>query len=483
MYKLKSRFCSICRGFNSSFKKKVADEDGGATILSLFLFIMILGICGMSIDFMRLKDKQATIQDLADRAAVAAANLYSPHDPAEIVESYFEKADALSSLSGSPIVVDEGSYRQVTVNTEIGLNTFFLHLVGIDELSTEISSTAIQGVGDVEISLVMDVSASMYWDDSIADLRAAAIAFAEAALHEDNAGQVSLNVIAFAGNVNIGPDMFDYLQGVAYGEPQIAGASTAATDDDAFYPNISTCLDIPDADFNDAGLPSYGLPQAAHFLSTNKGVNEMDAPHWCPLDDMQIRYAANELGDINDTDSLHYFLSNLDLSFGTGTHFGAKMGLALLDPSTQPAFSFLSGRGVVPSEFSSRPLPYGQIGVQKMMVIMTDGAIAYTAAPNDYLDPDNLELPLLSGSHKANRVILSTKNNNRDLLESVCDLSKETSRNVEVFTVAFEANSTAEVQMEACASSSSHFYSAAGDELTSVFTQIANQISSLRITE
>jgi hypothetical protein len=392
MPNLKSRFCSVCHGFDASFKKKAADEDGGATVLSLFLFLMILGICGMSIDFMRLKDRQATIQDLADRASVAATNLYSPHDPTEIVESYFEKADALSSLSGPPIVIDEGNYRKVTINTEIGLNTFFLHLVGIDELSTEISSTAIQGVVDVdvEISLVIDISASMFFDDSIGDLRDAAIAFAETALHEDNQGRVSLNVIAYGGNVNVGPDMFEYLQGVPYGEPQIAGASTATTDDDEFYPNISTCLDIPNSDFYHSGLPSFGLPQAAHFLSTNKGINFYDSPHWCPLDKMQVRYAVQELGDASDPDSLYSFLNDIDLSFGTGTHFGTKMGLALLDPDTQPAFSFLSSRGIVPSDFSNRPLPYNQIGVQKILVLMTDGAITYTAAPNDYLDPDNL---------------------------------------------------------------------------------------------
>jgi Flp pilus assembly protein TadG len=500
-------YSTIRQRIGLPIKKLAAEEDGAATVLTLFLFIMILGITGMSVDLMRLKDRQARIQDVADRAVIAATNLYSPHDPTEIVESYFEKA-GLSEALVSTNVADTGVYREVSVDTVMELDTLFLHLVGLDMVESNVSSTAIQGVGDVEVSLVIDISASM--DGSrIESLREAATSFAITALDPDNQGKVSLNVIAFGGNVNIGPDMFEYLNSVHFDQIQVEGANTetllddvyelnpdawlegqdtVTTDDDYYYPSdLAHCLEIASADFSSSGLPSFGTPQSGHFLSNSAAIygdaSRYDAPHWCPLDDMQIRYAEQDAGDISDPDSLLYFIDNLQLSWGTGTQFGAKMGLALLDPTTQPAFEFLNTRDIVPDDFTDRPLPYGQLGVQKILVLMTDGETTPQYEPKDYLHPDNLVLPLMNGSHRSNRNRTSLGNANKLLMADVCDLAKDTTRNVEIFTVAFESNSSVETEMESCASSSGHFYSASGSELTTVFDSIAHQISELRLTQ
>jgi len=70
------------------------DEDGSLAVMSLFLIPMMLILGGMAVDFMRFESERAIIQDTADRAALAAANLEFTNtgQGADRVQDFFEKA-------------------------------------------------------------------------------------------------------------------------------------------------------------------------------------------------------------------------------------------------------------------------------------------------------------------------------------------------------------------------------------------------------
>jgi Flp pilus assembly protein TadG len=172
------------------------DEDGSIIILTILLLIIMLVLGGMAVDFMRYEARRAALQSVSDRAVLAAANLNQTVNSRAVVEDYFAKAGFTSAIVGTPTVVDGGNSRTVSVTSQVDVNTFYLRLIGIDTLQAPARSSATEGVGKVEISLVLDVSGSMRWGGSrgeaaggrFLDMRDAAIAFADKVLDPSNGG-------------------------------------------------------------------------------------------------------------------------------------------------------------------------------------------------------------------------------------------------------------------------------------------------------
>lgn len=67
------------------------------------------------------------------------------------------------------------------------------------------------------------------------------------------------------------------------------------------------------------------------------------------------------------------------------------------------------------------------------------------------------------------------------LMQASCTAAK--TQGITIFTIGFETNNDAEYQLETCASSSAHFYSADGIEIATAFNAIANSIQKLRLTQ
>lgn len=205
------------------------DEDGGLIVFSLMVLISMLVLGGMAVDFMRQENQRVVLQGVADRSVLSAASLQQTINGQELVEDYFLKSGVSSTLSEDPIYEDGGNSKRVSVVAQQELDTFFLRLIGIDTLSSTATANAIEATGKVEISLVIDVSASMRSGGTngriqnneesirtggkIADLRTAAIGFSRAVLDPVYEGQISLNIIPYGGHVNPGPEMFEILNG------------------------------------------------------------------------------------------------------------------------------------------------------------------------------------------------------------------------------------------------------------------------------
>ncbi|EBA01926.1 hypothetical protein RB2150_00467 [Rhodobacterales bacterium HTCC2150] len=66
------------------------------------------------------------------------------------------------------------------------------------------------------------------------------------------------------------------------------------------------------------------------------------------------------------------------------------------------------------------------------------------------------------------------------LMSANCTAAKD--RGITIFTIAFEAPSNAETQLNNCATSDNHYYDAQGTSITSVFSSIATTIQKLKLT-
>ncbi|MFP4404847.1 pilus assembly protein TadG-related protein [Rhodosalinus sp.] len=238
-------------------------------------------------------------------------------------------------------------------------------------------------------------------------------------------------------------------------------------------PQVSSCLEMDERDFDTVGLVPRGRDQVPHFMYWPIASNVMDWG-WCPEDDTRIQYAQNEAGVLED------FIENMRMHDGTGTHYAIKWALALLDPDTRPAFEHLSGVGQVPDRFSDRPSAWNAEGWSKVIVLMTDGQITEQIRPVDPLDPENAVTELQRRDSEHRTEITSGGTNVRSFYEQ-CDLAKR--NGVTIYTIAFEAPSGARREMSNCASSPAHFFDVDGIEISDAFSAIARQINQLRLIQ
>ena len=461
-------------------------EDGSMVIFTIFILAMILMVMGMAVDMMRFENYRVRLQAAVDQAALSASALAvceGADDPRAAA------LDVLRSRGFEDEVISVNVDRvpgscAVDVHAEISVNTIYMQMLSIDQLSTYVTASAVEQAERVEISLVLDLSNSM-GGPKLAELRQATIDFADIVLAASATNGTSINIIPYGGSVNPGPEMFDYLGGVRYNRPLMDeriplslysyryDPATYYTSPQAYrWPSLSHCMEIPLGQMTSAELPTSGLSQGP-FFSAFPSTSEGDFG-WCPYDETnEILYASQSLSDITT------YVNGLRLNGGTGTDVGMKWGLALTHPASRPAFAALAAQGVVPAEFSDRPLYYSLPDVAKYIILMTDGRITPQFEPVSRYDPDNLEIPMNDDRWDDRRTVYDSDRAAFNL-DTLCTSAKN--NGVVVFGVAFLTDPETNAQIQSCASSPSHFYSVTDNNLTTAFRGIAAKISQLRLT-
>ncbi|WP_323770430.1 Tad domain-containing protein [Antarctobacter sp.] len=619
-------------------------EDGNITIFSVMMALLILVISGAAVDIMRFEATRAVLQTNMDRAVLAAADLDQVQTSDAVVADYMLKAGMDHVLTGSEITYGF-NHRTVKAWGETTIPTFFLKMSGYDELSPPAVSVAEEKISNVEISLVLDISGSMRYNDRMTKLKPAAQAFVSKVMTDQTEGVTTLNLVPFAGQVNPGDILFDYFRGerpkikgnngwgngdqdapggslcnnnaenyeagqadpsctdgtavpvtggffspwpqaisniVVYfdtdgddiyniahkiedfpeGAPrdaddffkgavaylmaqdsdltdpaqflgvsikggkeknryfQVKGNTNGATSDlgptknrgkipgrtysysqidyiawEASYvspdPEAPTdpaaeptepepinvnmpgsCIEIYDSEFDTTEMPQSD-DYIPHFMFWPIAAEVMDWG-WCPGEDTAIQYFSDNEAALNT------FIADMRMHDGTGTQYGMKYGLALLDPNNRDEVSHLIANGLVAPRFEGRPIDWHDPETEKYIVLMTDGQTTEQFRPNDPDNPFNgeTELQVQGGS---SYYTLTPQSTNVTNLMKQCDLAK--ANGVTVFTIAFETSASAADDMRRCASSPSHSFHVYGDEIDDTFDTIARQINNLRLIQ
>lgn len=461
----------------SYIKSKARDESGAMTIFALFVFVMMIMVCGISVDLMLNEMERVKRQNALDRALLAAADLDQELDPESVVRDYFNK----TGLEGDMVEITATNLqnnRRIEASLATSSHTGFMGTFGINSLPIYVAGTAQESAPNVEISLALDISGSMRFSNRMTNLRPAAQDFIDAVLQGPLAATTSINLVPYAGQTNPGPFMFNRMGGQRYAAVELAeelGGIEDPNDDEVFwYPNVSSCMELQDVDFTSAGLPNLGYyEQTAHFMNWGIAASVMDWG-WCPQDSTAIQYAQN------NATALKTFIGNMRMHDGTGTPYAMKYALALLDPSSRDDFNAMANVGLVPDDFRVRPADWEDPDTVKYIILMTDGQITQQYRPSDTIDEDNPTVEL--NARTGDRVQIASQNTMIDRFYEVCDLAKAEPREVIVYTIAFEAPAAAQTQMKTCASSPSHYYNATGTEIGDVFRAIARSILQLQLT-
>ncbi|MEM9212377.1 MAG: pilus assembly protein TadG-related protein, partial [Pseudomonadota bacterium] len=344
-------------------KSLFRDESGTLTVFAVISYTTMIMLAGFAIDVAKVELERTKIQLAVDNAVLAGATLNMTPKPdtedqyfsaAEIVDLYLAKADVPTDFLANYVVsdtppaglmpVDTGRYVEVSGSTSVA--TSFMHMLGFDYLDAGVGSTAME-VGEIpiEISLVIDVSASMASDTKLAALVVAAKEFVSIVMDGNdgvNPNLVSLSLVSYGSYVNAGRDLAAVVQG-EYLYPE-ANINPDLLD---YIPIEGLCGVFNDAAFTQAGLWDKGDFWAA-LPNTNWETNNAKASHsGHALEDSVCgnTLTSEILAVSNDEAEILKRLTDAKLFWGTSIDDGARWGVALLDPSMQGAINDLIGDG------------------------------------------------------------------------------------------------------------------------------------------
>ena len=359
---------NISRRWFSRFRK---DESGALVVFSLFMFMLILWLAGMSVDLMRYEVTRGKLQATLDRATLSAADLDQTLECEDVVRDYFEKANMTPFLQTLTCTSGE-NFRTVNATAAAPMPLFFYDIPriithpfqpGLTVLDVNGVSTAEERIGNVEISLVLDVSGSMNTNNRLTDLRPAARDFVTTLLGEaadqpadTSDSLITISIVPYNASVNPGEDI-------------AAGFDLIQTHDK------STCLIFEDSIFNTTALDlNATYEHIAHFEYSPDSHNSMITNPWCRTHE-GFGNVPDDLNAIlpisSDVSDLHDAIDDLVAGGNTAIDVGMKWGTALLDPSTQGLFN--TGPAATTTTVD-HPLAYdAPDGVQKYIVLMTDG--------------------------------------------------------------------------------------------------------------
>ncbi len=519
-----SKALPAARQFQTLVKRFRKEEDGSVIVLTLFLLVLMLILGGMAVDFMRFESRRAKLQGCIDNAVLAGADLDQSgtnDEVAQVVRDWSEANDCHNELVGTPTVSGDGTnYREVTAGGQMTLDTFFLRLIGTDEMTAVAASTAVEGVGNIEISLILDVSGSMRYEipgsggvTRMERLKEASSAFVDALLTAENADRISVSLVPYSEHVNAGPELM-----AQFNVNQVH--------------DFSHCIEFPNAAYNTLSIDdSTPLEQAQHYQFNQAydfdgdGVsdNEFTIAQYNARSSSQISPQLNQPvcpqqeyeRIIPLTQNADLLKDNIDLfqpRSGTSIFLGLKWGLALLDSSLNDELLALPASMRDPA-FATRPAPYNSnnaaLGATiKYVVLMSDGQNDSSYRLNDELyDTPSKRAHWAKetyqyfyrtdkhyeqfwewiggyGNPKYDATLGDT------LMANMCTEAKKPENNVTIFTIAMgtDTSSAAEdargkAALQACASGPSFYKATSGDELVAIFEAIAEQITDLRLTQ
>lgn len=392
------------------------DESGGATIMALIFFLVMIAAGGIAIDMMRYEMKRAQIQSTLDSAVLASAGAPYGSDHRAIIEDYFRVAnmsDYLAAEKDGDIVVTVNS-ASVTAKADMTMDTYLMKLSGVKELRNTGGSTAVRKVPKLEVSLVLDVSGSMGSNSKLTNLKTAAKDFVTELIDSSEPGNTVISIIPFSWSVTPSKAMFDAL----------------SVDEKHQY---STCIRFSPNDHRTAALAEgtkgfSDMNRLDQMIYTARygDFDNFDGSDWrsCFADDQIeiLPYSSNK-------SALHSKIDSLQAAGNTSGNQGMNWGAALLDPSFRTITDDLIAAGNVDAGHEAIPADYGTAETLKVVVMMGDGqnTDSYFFSDSTAWRGDNSDLYFVEAEVTKRVFKYAYRTNRRDKIsydESRCSNSK-----------------------------------------------------------
>ncbi len=343
------------------------------TIFALMFIMLMIMMGGIAVDLMRFEARRTALQNTLDRSTLAAASLTQNRDPSAVVNDYFRKAGMTTYLRS--VTVTRGlNFRNVKADADAATNPMFLTMMGISTMDAFGASDAEQRINNVEIMLVLDVSGSMASNSKLVNLKNAANSFVTSVLTKDTDHKISIGIVPFNGQVNLGPTL--RAQFTVADQNGLTGGTTVQAGVD--------CVDLPVSAYTSYAVPTDVALSMTSNVDTYSGSGTQtpsEANKWCPTVNGTIYYAGNPPGSggnivrlpQQDITTLQGYINGLVAVGATSINAGMKWGMTLLDPSMQGIYTGSITATTMPATMVGRPLAYDAKDAMKVIVLMTDG--------------------------------------------------------------------------------------------------------------
>ena len=340
------------------------DDDGALMIFGMIFFILMIMFGGFAIDLMRYEHTRTNLQNTLDRSTLAGAALSQRLDPESVVRDYMAKAGLSDQLQS--VQVTDGLNSRVVHSTGVAdTHPIFLHMLGINQFDAKGGSQAEQSITNVEIVLVLDISGSMTRNNKIGNLKIAATNFVDQILGNDPNHKVSITIVPYNAQVNIGPLLAGKFN---LTHPNGVANVNCVELPLSVYDNLplSQTLPMPMMAYADT---AYGTSRINGFVAPTSGnaVPNYSNTFCKPTTVNTIRLPSN------DATTLKAEINALQAGGNTSITLGMKWGVTMLDPAMRPAFTDFIASGNIPASMPQRPFNYGEHGGMKIVVLMTDG--------------------------------------------------------------------------------------------------------------
>ena len=407
-----------------NFKAVAKNEDGAIALIFGLAVIVIVLFAGVAIDTGRAFSAASSVTALLDAAALAASK--------EMAEQELSKADAEAFAQNY-------FTRTLTAATMRG--------IGFEGVHAE----ADPATGMVKLDVNFEVPTTFGRAANVNQLR----------MHRSSTAALNLKRVELAMVLDItgsmtGQKIADLkvaakdLVGILLPDNKVATNRiavvpySAAVRAGAYANEVSNSISADGCVFERGGPDAYteAAPAASTYLGAEPTPGTPANPQYvCPAGTL-VPLTTNRAQLENTIDSYQ-------AGGWTAGHIGLAWGWYLVSPDWA---------GIWPA--SGTPRPYDPVHTLKVVVLMTDG-IFNTSYDNGPINTTSSDQAL-----------------------AICDNMKAAGKDVQIYTVAFQAPPEAQATLQACASSASDYFDAVdGATLRASFQEIAARMMSLRLTK
>lgn len=334
-------------------------EDGNLTIFGLMMASLMIAFGGLAVDMMRYEATRAALQNTLDRSALAAASFSQTLVPEEVVTDYFAKAGLTDQLVG--VTATQGlNFRRVEASAEADTVPYFMNMLGVQQLHVSAFSAAEQRITNVEVMLVLDVSGSMSWNSKLPNLKDAAGEFVNTVLANDVENKISIGIVPFNSNVNLGPDLIGAFN--ATHQHGVANVNCVDLPAAAFAGAVPLTLELPMTSIADTRSNTSGTG-----WTTSYRVPASSMPACEDNLDTVVRLPGQDIATLQGQ------INALDANGYTSINVGMSWGYTLLNPQMRATYDGFIGATKMDAPLVGRPFDFVDTEAMKVIVLMTDG--------------------------------------------------------------------------------------------------------------